>query len=255
MARTKQVPRIPGVRGMPPLPAGRRKKAPVAPETPPEKKRASRRESPRLAATVAATKKKRTVVSKPKMAVKAAKPTAKPKKATKAIARAVAIEAVVEKDQALNFPTPPGAAAKGTHFSTTDDECICTAYGEVSEDQIKGANMKGEDFWAAVGARANEKMAKLGRPERANDSIQNRFQKKIQPKALTFKAYYKEAMKTEQSGWNEENYEKCALELYENDEGAKYPYIECSRILKCIPKYDWGPYGRRNGSSQRYKEG
>jgi hypothetical protein len=240
MARTKQVPRITGARGMPPLAAGRRKKAP-SPQTPPEKKKkAGRRESPRLAAAPPA---KKTVVTKHKKAVKPQLPTKKPeaklKKLPKAIARAVAIEAVVEKDQALNFPTPPGAAAKGTHFSTTDDECICTAYGEVSEDQIKGANMKGEEFWAAVGARANEKMAKLGRPERANDSIQNRFQKKIQPKALTFKAYYKEAMKSEQSGWNEDNYEKCALELYENDEGAKYPYIECSRILKCIPKYDW----------------
>jgi hypothetical protein len=238
MARTKQVPRISGVRGMPPLPAGRRKKAP-SPQTPPDKKKkAGRRESPRLAAAPPA---KKTVVSKHKKAVKPQLPT---KKLSKAAARIVAIEAVVEKDQADNFPSPAGLAAKGSHFQIPDDECICKAWVEVSEDEIKGANRKGEEFWTTVATLANEMMAKLRRPERAKDSIQNRFQKKIQPKALVFKAYYKEAMKTEQSGWNEDNYEKCALELYENDEGTKYPFIECSRILKSIPKYDWEHKGQ-----------
>jgi hypothetical protein len=197
MATTKKVPRNPTLsRGMPPLNKGaaRRKKAP-SPQTPPDKKKkAGRRKSPRL---VAAPPAKKTVVSKHKMAVKAQIPT---KKHSKAVARLVTIEAVVEKDQADNFPSPPGVAAKGSHFQVPNDEWICTAWVEVSEDEIKGANRKGEEFWATVGALANAKMAKLGRPERAHDSIMNRFQKKIQPKALTFKAYYKEAMKREELG-------------------------------------------------------
>ena len=47
MANTKKVPRNPALmRGMPPLPAARRKKAPEAPETTPEKKRSLSWESP-----------------------------------------------------------------------------------------------------------------------------------------------------------------------------------------------------------------
>jgi hypothetical protein len=179
---------------------------------------------------------KKTVVSKRKKAVKLKIPT---NKHPKAIARLVAIEAVVEKEQAANFPSPPRVAAKGSHFQVPDDECICTAYVEVSEDEVKGANRKGEAFWATVGALANAKMAKLGRPKRAHDSIMNRFQKKIQPKALTFKAYHKEAMKREEFGWNDQSYENLALQLFEQDKGFKYPFIEYSRILKAIPKYDW----------------
>jgi hypothetical protein len=67
-------------------------------------------------------------------------------KCPKAIARAVAIEAVVEKEQALNFPSPPDASAKETHFSNADNECICTSYVEVSEDEVIEANRTGVDF-------------------------------------------------------------------------------------------------------------
>jgi hypothetical protein len=152
MASTKKTSRNPALRnGMPQINkgAGRKKRAPQAPQMLPEKKKAGRRKSPQLAATVKNT----TVISKQKKVSKLKIPTTK---CPKAIARGVTIEAVVEKKQATNFPTPPGISSKQTHFLVQDDECICTAYVEVLEDEIKGANRTWVDFWATVGAMANQ---------------------------------------------------------------------------------------------------
>jgi hypothetical protein len=74
---------------------------------------------------------------------------------------------------------------------------------------------------------------------RAHDSIINQFQKKIQPIVLSFKASHKLAMKKEESGWNASMYKALAMELWEGGEGKSYAFIECSQILKAVPKYDW----------------
>jgi hypothetical protein len=78
-----------------------------------------------------------------------------------------------------------------------------------------------------------------GRAERTMKSLKHRFQRKIQPGVLAFKPYHKEAMKAKESGWDEDMYEDYALELWKGEEGKDYMFIECSRILKALPKYDW----------------
>jgi hypothetical protein len=129
--------------------------------------------------------------------------------------------------------------SKGTHFCTEDDEGICIAYYYVSDDGAKGANRTGADFWTEVARVANVMYVDQGRAERSIKSLKHRFQRKIQPAVLAFKPYHKEAMKAKESGWDEDMYENYALELWKGDEGKDYMFIECSRILKAMPKYDW----------------
>jgi hypothetical protein len=50
---------------------------------------------------------------------------------------------------------------------------------------------------------------------------------------------YKIAKKQPVSGWNKDMYEKHALEMWEQNEGSPYMFLECSKVMKDIPKYDW----------------
>jgi hypothetical protein len=227
MARTKQTPRIVD---MPPLRKKRQEPKGRGVDSSPMS-----RESPRLKTAKHTSR----VVKVLKQSKKKLPTTGRRPPSNKAKSRGKALAAVVAKEQEAHFPQPTSVDSKGTHFSVFDDECICTAYCKVSEDEVKGANRGGVDFWATVGTLANTLMAEGGRSTRAHDSIMNRFQKKIQPMVLSFKASHKLAMKKEESGWNAEMYEGLALELWEGDEGKPYAFIECSRILKAVPKYDW----------------
>jgi hypothetical protein len=66
-------------------------------------------------------------------------------------------------------------------------------------------------------------------------SMKNRF-KKINSAVLSFKAISK---KQSVSGWNEDMYEKHALEMWEQNKGSPYLFLECFRVIKDIPKYNW----------------
>jgi hypothetical protein len=80
-------------------------------------------------------------------------------------------------------------------------------------------------------------MAESGLPAtRDMASLKNYF-KEINPAVLAFKAYHKQAMKQVVSVWNEEMYERHALQMWENDEGGPYLLIDCCRILQELPKY------------------
>jgi hypothetical protein len=160
---------------------------------------------------------------------------------TKARARGKAIDTVLEREHNKAFPLlqPPSSTAKGTHFSSSEDEFICLAYCKVSEDATKGANRTGLDFWTDVTMIANSLITEAGKASRAVDSLTNRFQKKIQPNVLAFKPYHKQAMKAQESGWNEAMYEQYAIDLWLGEEGKPYLFLGCSKILKSMAKYDW----------------
>jgi hypothetical protein len=247
MARTKQTAKRKGG-GMPPLRLSPRKKkrrtveSPVA--SPPKKKvsKPKKAASPKTPPRSGSGKASSALAVRSSPRLKNLKKKA-PVLPTQARKEARSRAKVVKEAQEEVFPelaaAPSSTSSKGAHFSVAEDEIICKAYVRVSLCNKKGANKKTSTFWNQV-HKAAEEMMKVEKLPLIRDmaSMKNRF-KKINPAVLAFKGMYKIAKKQKVSGWNEDMYEKHALEMWEQNEGSPYMFLECSKVMKDIPKYDW----------------
>jgi hypothetical protein len=159
---------------------------------------------------------------------------------------------VVKDTQEEVFPglqtaAPSSTGSEGAHFTVQEYEIICKAYVRVSLCSKKSTNRKGTTFWKEIHTGSKETMKANKIPLICDvASMKNRF-KKINSVVLAFKAMYKIAKKQPVSGWNEDMYKKHALEMWEQNEGSPYMFLECLKVMKGIPKYDWDAKPRKEG--------
>lgn len=120
--------------------------------------------------------------------------------------------------------TPRGG--RGYSYTEAEDECLISAYVNVTEDSIQGTNQRAEDFWNSVQAKMLELMARknVASPSpvaRTPIALKNRV-KTIERECKRYMFCNMQARKTARSsGWSELDFVDRAEKLYFEERRAK----------------------------------
>lgn len=155
-------------------------------------------------------------------------------------------------------------AKKTPNYSIEEDEALCRAYMNVSQDPIKGANQSSGDFWNTVQEKYDILVASVAQKRsegkgsgndsgdsvernepicyasRTASSLSNRWTKVIAIDCRKFNRFYKAAKTPEKSGWAEDDYIKQATVdwIHAHKDGKKFRFVHCWKILKTMPQFD-----------------
>ena len=116
--------------------------------------------------------------------------------------------------------TQTGTGGRAPNYSEDEDYLISCAYVNVTADPIRGVGQKSETFWS----RVHDKFVILSRqytiennidiPTRNEESIEQRWKKKISKCVQLWNKFCRQLKSVERSGWNEDKYIEEAGKLY-----------------------------------------
>jgi hypothetical protein len=132
---------------------------------------------------------------------------------------------------------------RGPNFIDADDKVLCKAFMSVSEDPIKGADRRKDEFWEEISQKFNSLLVDEANAEdlvllRDATNCRNRFMKLILPGMNKFMKHYRAAYEPLKSGWTEDMYIQRACELYEEQHGHAFKFTHCVTTLKQMPRFD-----------------
>ncbi|GBG25503.1 Dihydroorotate dehydrogenase quinone, mitochondrial [Hondaea fermentalgiana] len=130
------------------------------------------------------------------------------------------------KPRGSDTPRSTSRGGRGFSYAKAEDECLISAYVNVSEDSIRGTNQKAEEFWNSVQAKMLELMARKNVASRSpvvrtSIALRNRV-RTIERECKRYIFCNLQARKTTRSsGWSESDYVERAEKLYFEEGLAK----------------------------------
>lgn len=133
----------------------------------------------------------------------------------------------------------PAQQARTRNFTAEEDLLLCKAYINVSQDPIKGNDQKANTFWDAVTASFKSMLKKYS--ARASDprlqqSLWNRFKRRIQKDVIAFNAIRKSLQV--QSGESDEDFtNRAKVRFSEKYHGRAFQFFHCLEVLSAMPVF------------------
>jgi len=125
-------------------------------------------------------------------------------------------------------------AIRSSSYTPKEDEVICSAYLNVSKDPVVSVNQPSKTYWERICDYYNENRGMYG--QRTISSLQHRWGE-ISRDTCKFTAFYAEIERKNQSGKNEDDKIKDALQLYNGVLGHSFKFIHCWFILRHEQKW------------------
>ncbi|XP_020243460.1 uncharacterized protein LOC109838733 [Asparagus officinalis] len=158
-------------------------------------------------------------------------------------------------DTPHSFLPPTQQSAKRTSYdtwSTEENKILLTAYFHVSNDSELGINQKGDTFWGKITDYVNER-TQSGK-QRTSGRCSAHF-RHLNKKISSFVGCYRAACKERRSGWSDENYISKAVELYQENENARFTLLDEWKLVRHQPKYMTGANESGSSGSKRKSSG
>lgn len=129
---------------------------------------------------------------------------------------------------------------RGKNWTVLEDETLCQAWLEVSQDPVVGTNQRTETLYSRVYEKfveiCTEKTASVVPEQRTASGIKGRWHF-INKSVSKFAGFMAQVSARRQSGASPEDNLKMALTLYATKEKSAFTLMHCYRILGCAPKW------------------
>jgi hypothetical protein len=128
---------------------------------------------------------------------------------------------------------------KQARYTPMEDFCLTRAWISASEDPVVGANRKGLAFWQCVKSKFDALYEVEAEVVQMFDykSLTNRWLRHINRDVQLFLKYWKAATESPPSGTTESDWIATAEDNYLQEQGTKFRFTECFRVLKESPKF------------------